>query len=237
MCMNHKYKLTIKSAYPKALAGLMIGFSTILVACDGDQKQQPRASSQQQKAQSQTIKLEKEFEQWLAQQDKQKIQAYQQYLAKHLKHPPSLFELSYNKHVKKQECLQERFSMVPQDKWKNIVAALKLIEKLQQQGLIENYKITSIYRSPSANQCIKAASKSKHLNNYAVDFQVLDKNGNLYASDDLHISKQLCQFWKTKGAALKMGLGTYVQHQFHIDVQGYRTWGSSYSRDSSACLE
>lgn len=176
------------------------------------------------------------FNTWKSQQDPKLIQEYQEYLAQHLQHPPSLFELTFNAHIHRPECLQYRFALADKSQWKNVVKPLKLIEKLQTQGLIENYKITSIYRDKQSNECGKGASASKHLGNYAVDFQVLDVRGQPYAKEDLSIQKKLCAYWKTQGYRDRLGLGTYLNHKFHVDVQGFRTWGYTYKRASSACL-
>lgn len=176
------------------------------------------------------------FKQWKAAQDPQLLQEYQAYLAQHLQHPPSLFELTFNAHIQRPECLQYRFALADQSQWKNVVQPLKLIEKLHAEGLIENYKVTSVYRDKQSNACGKGASRSKHLGNYAVDFQVLDANGKPYAQDDLSIQKKLCNYWKAYGHRDGLGLGTYLNHKFHIDVQGFRTWGYTYKRASSACI-
>ena len=48
--------------------------------------------------------------------------------------------------------------------------------------------------------------------------------------------KALCQFWQTEGKKLKMGLGMYGNNRFHIDTQGYRTWGKDFKSKSSPCL-
>ena len=177
------------------------------------------------------------FEQWKTQQNSQTLQKYQQFLAKELKQPPTLFELSYNKHISKAECLKYQFALAPQQQWKNLVKPLKLLEDLKQQKIIQNYRIVSVYRGQQANECSRGAKASKHLYNHAVDFQVFNEKAQPYAHDDLSIQKKLCDYWRKHGKKLNLGLGTYTLHRFHIDLQGYRTWGHNYKGNTSACLK
>lgn len=219
----------MSSYFPIILCALGIAIFT------GCEKKPTRSKSTESKD-NVNQQLLKEFEVWQAQQDPKQIKKYKRYLADRLEHPPSLFELSYNIHIKQKECSQHRFALAPENQWKNIVKPLQLLEKLKKEGFIEQYKIVSVYRGSDANTCSRGASKSKHLGNYAVDFRVYDQQGHLYAKDDLKIVKALCQFWKTEGKKRNMGLGTYGHYKFHIDVQGYRTWGYDYKRASSECL-
>lgn len=231
--MSQQHVENNKTHYSKIVFGLILGLSMILVACKDDTEQQLISTAQPS---SNAEKLQQEFETWRQQQDQKQIDAYQQYLAKHLQQPPSLFALSYNIHIKKPECMQYRFGLAPESQWKNIVKPLQLIEKLKQQRIIENYRVTSIYRSVEANKCARGAKLSKHLQNYAVDFQILDAHGQAYPAGDTTIQKRLCDYWRIHGQRLNLGFGTYTQHRFHIDVQGFRTWGHTYKRDSSTCL-
>jgi len=47
----------------------------------------------------------------------------------------------------------------------------------------------------------------------------------------------MCQFWKKEGKNFKMGLGVYGNNRYHIDTQGYRTWGKDFKSISSPCLQ
>ena len=182
-------------------------------------------------------KVLKSFHLWKKQQSSKTIKKYQQFLAKELKQPPTLFELSYNKHIKDPTCLKYQFALAPQQQWKNLVKPLKLLEDLKQTKIIQNYRIVSVYRGQEANECSHGAKGSKHLHNHAVDFHIFDEKGKYYADNDLHVQKKLCEYWKKYGKKLNLGLGTYTSSRFHIDLQGYRTWGYNFKTNTSACLK
>lgn len=203
-----------------------------LSAC-AEQNQASTRTAEQLK----TDELHQQFQQWKKHQNPQQLKKYQDYLAKNLKNPPNLFDISINRHLSKPECLQYRFAIAPESQWKNLVDSLKLIEKLQQQKIIGQYTIVSVYRSPVANQCSRGAKASKHLTNSAVDFQILDPQGRPYAQINVLIQQRLCDFWRKYGTQYQMGLGTYPENKYHIDTKGYRTWGKSYKHDSSLCLK
>ena len=113
-----------------------------------------------------------------------------------------------------------------------MVGSLQLVEKLNHIDFYQHYTITAIYRNPALNACVSGASRSKHIYNYAVDFHVLDpKETNHKVRENL--VKLLCQFWKTEGENFKMGLGVYGNNRYHIDTQGYRTWGKDFKSTSS----
>ena len=190
-------------------------------------------------AQKQEKELQAQFALWKS-QNHEYAEKYERYLAKNLKNPPNLFDLSINRHLfrpqTKPECFQYRFSIVPESEWKNIIQPFKLMEKLQRQNIIGQYKITSTYRSPKANTCSRGAKASKHLHNYAVDFQLLDKNNQPLKEINIVMQQHICNFWLKHGKSHSMGLGTYQHNKFHIDTNGYRTWGITFKRDSSLCL-
>lgn len=177
-----------------------------------------------------------QFEQWKKTQNPVELEQYQNYFNAHLKQKPTLFELTYNSHPLGGECEKFRFSLPPKSLWKNLLPTLQLIEKLQLNGVYDHYKIVSVYRSQEANSCVKGAQKSKHLKNYAVDFQTLDQNFKPYADTDL-VEQRLCEFWRKEGRQYRLGLGVYGKQRFHIDTQGYRTWGVGYKSVSSPCLK
>ena len=176
---------------------------------------------------------QQQFQAWLKTQPPQHVQAYQQLLARHLKHPPSLFELTYNSHPASKDCLYQPFALPPEKLWANIIPPLKLLENLNHAQVITPYHLSSTYRDPAANICIRGAKGSKHLNNTAIDFQLEDSSANNIQM----VEQRLCRYWKQYGRSKQMGLGIYGRGRFHIDVQGYRTWGKDYKRVSSACLQ
>lgn len=125
-------------------------------------------------------------------------------------------------------CPEQEYEIPPQNQWPAIIPTLKLIEQLQQRQLLPaNAQVGSSYRSQLSNTCSKGASRSKHLSNAAVDFD-LPEQANLV--------KNLCTFWKEHGQAYNFGLGFYDAQHIHIDTLGFRTWGYSYTHDSSLCV-
>ncbi|MBP6113778.1 MAG: hypothetical protein KA474_03460 [Acinetobacter sp.] len=190
-----------------------------------------RAKDKQQLAQYQ-----QQFEQWKLTQDPQLIAEYEKFFQSKVKQVPTLYELTLNSHPLKAECQQHRFSLPPKKLWSNLVAPLQLIEQLQGDGYFAHYKIVSVYRSREANSCVHGAKASKHLSNFAVDFQTLDEHRKPYANHD-EIDQKLCQFWHQQGKKHRLGLGLYSKQRFHIDTQGYRTWGIGFKSVSSPCLK
>ena len=180
--------------------------------------------------------LVQQFEQWKSQQDPQLLRDYYQFMAQYLKHPPSLMELTTTRNYMPEQCYSKRFAVPPKKYWKNVVESLQLVEKLNHIDYYQHYTITAIYRNPELNRCVQGASRSKHLYNYAVDFHVLaPKETNQKAREAL--VKKMCQFWRKEGENFKMGLGVYGNNRYHIDTQGYRTWGKDYKSTSSPCLQ
>lgn len=180
--------------------------------------------------------LVQQFEQWKLQQDPQLLRDYYQFMAQYLKYPPSLMELTTTRNYMPEQCYSKRFAVPPKKYWKNVVESLQLVEKLNHINYYQHYTITAIYRNPELNRCVQGASRSKHLYNYAVDFHVLaPKETNQKAREAL--VKKMCQFWRKEGENFKMGLGVYGNNRYHIDTQGYRTWGKDYKSTSSPCLQ
>lgn len=208
---------------PVALALL----AASLMACQQDMD---TASS---KERTKEHDLQQQFQAWLKTQPPQQVQAYQQLLNGHLNKPPSLFELTYNSHPAPKDCLYEPFALPPEKLWANIIPPLKLLEHLSNTQVITPYHVSSTYRDPAANLCIRGAKASKHLSNTAIDFQLEDSS----ASNMRMVEQRLCRYWKQQGRRQEMGLGIYGRGRFHIDVQGYRTWGKDYKRVSSACVQ
>lgn len=181
----------------------------------------PPESSQAQQA----------FQQWLGRQDAKHAQQYLSYLQQHTTIKLQLFELTYNRHPAKADCVFVRFAIPPKHQWRNLVPALQILDQLHQQHLIQQPRIISVYRDPAANQCIRGSQRSQHLSHHAIDFQVPPD-----ASDQsVSTTVQLCQFWRQQGKALRMGLGVYGFNRFHVDASGYRTWGIDFRRASSPC--
>ena len=217
----------------KNLTSILCGL-LVLTAC---QPQKPPKTSTEDHIKSvQQQQYLAEFEQWKNSQDPEQLKRYQQVFVTQLKQQPSLYELTVNAHPLSTACEQYRFAPPPEKYWTNVLQPLLLIEQLQKAGLYANYKIVSVYRSQAANHCIGGAKASQHLNNYAVDFQTLDESLKPYPDDDL-MDQKLCNFWHQYGRKPHLGLGLYGKQRFHIDTQGYRTWGLGFKSLSSPCLK
>lgn len=205
----------------------------VLQGCQRDTEQ---ANQSEQQDQGTKLAYQAEFEAWKLTQDPTLIAEYEKFFESKVKQVPTLYELTLNSHPLKAECQQHRFSLPPKKLWSNLVEPLQLIEQLQQEGYFAHYKIISVYRSREANQCVHGAKGSKHLNNFAVDFRTYDENKKHYA-DTQKIEQQLCQYWQKHGKRHAMGFGVYGKQRFHIDTQGYRTWGIGFKSISSPCLK
>ncbi|SPL68998.1 YcbK family protein [Acinetobacter stercoris] len=206
----------------------LISLILLLIAC-GHQTDQSEISSK-------TLKHQQQFNQWQKTQDPVLLQQYQNMINENLKHKLSLYELTYTAHHLPKNCEIFRFAIPAEKEWKRIIPSLQLIEKLQEVGIFKQFQIISTYRSPQLNSCVGGAKKSQHLNNFAVDFKVLDEHGKAY-SDYKSIEHELCLFWQEYGAEYKLGLGVYPSHSYHIDTVAYRTWGGDYRTQSSPCYQ
>lgn len=146
---------------------------------------------------------------------------------------PPAHELFYNSHARvKKSCQLPVFHVPPQKKWHQLVPTLVLINQLKHQGILGDIHVTSGYRDSQTNECVGGSRASKHLKNAALDFTIITSSTSVSAK---RTTQQLCQFWRNKGRRLQMGLGTYGKGRYHIDTQGFRTWGSNYRRATSLC--
>ena len=179
--------------------------------------------------------LKEKFNHWKAEQDPKLVDDYFQFIRQYLTQPPTKLEIMTNRNVMVKACESERFAIPPKAYWNNVVGSLKLLDQLYRDAYFERYTITAMYRSPSLNTCVHGAKQSKHVYHYAVDFHVLDPK-ETHEQDRKLLVKALCQFWQAEGKKLKMGLGMYGNNRFHIDTQGYRTWGKDFKSKSSPCL-
>ncbi len=237
MIQNNKIN-RCKIPHGKINLGLLLMACLNLMACQPQstaESSNNTKNASKQTSQPSEHKYLDQFEQWKKTQDPNQLQQYESYFSSYLKQAPTLYELTFNSHPLNAECAQFRFSLPPEEYWKNLLPTLQLIEKLQLIGLFEHYKIVSVYRSKEANNCVQGAKGSKHLSNYAVDFQTLDAQKKPYADTQM-IEQRLCHFWRKEGKSQALGLGIYGKQRFHIDTQGYRTWGIGYKSLSSPCM-
>jgi len=134
------------------------------------------------------------------------------------------------------ECEVEPFLIPPEESWPNVVPALRLVRD-EVVPAVEPVQVLSSYRTPELNVCAGGAGRSNHLDFSAVDLATSPRRGG----EQLY--RELCAMHADAGPPSRMGLGAYYDMgegdysggRFHIDAQGYRTWGRSYSSASSPC--
>jgi hypothetical protein len=136
-------------------------------------------------------------------------------------------------------CAGGPFAIPPERLWANAVPVLRFV-RARVVPAVGPVEAVSVYRDPRANLCSRGASGSKHLSFAGIDFVAPQQRDHraLFAS--------LCAVHARHGAANRFGLGAYFdadkparnqRGRFHIDVSGYRTWGSDYRAGSSGCVK
>ncbi|MBJ9985237.1 peptidase M15 [Acinetobacter sp. S40] len=137
-----------------------------------------------------------------------------------------------------QDCNYEQYDVPEQSVWANIVPTLNLLSTLIKSDVLQNFELTSSYRSPVLNSCVNGAKTSSHMQNAAIDFRIGSENPDTNEALEITNSKlKLCKFWQTEGQKYNMGLGVYSTGQIHIDTKGFRTWGPDLTWHSSICAE
>ncbi|ABC63873.1 D-Ala-D-Ala carboxypeptidase family metallohydrolase [Erythrobacter litoralis] len=128
------------------------------------------------------------------------------------------------------------FRIPPRELWPNIVPALRLVRD-EVKPRVGEVEVLSSYRTPDLNTCARGASRSNHLDFSALDLRTVDgKSG-----PDFY--QRLCAMQDAAGPGSRMGLGAYYDAsrpnyaggRFHIDAEGFRSWGRSYTAASSPC--
>jgi hypothetical protein len=122
-------------------------------------------------------------------------------------------------------CQAPEFLLPPSDRAAAIVPTLRVVAQLQALGIVEGSNVRSGYRSAALNHCSGGSARSRHLLNNALDFDLADGSQ----------ASALCEFWRTRGPSLAMGLGFYTPTRIHIDTSGHRTWGNNHRRGTSLC--
>jgi len=174
---------------------------------------------------------------WLASADhRQAVQAYKQFLKqKGLANLVPDHELLSSARDW-QKCGVEPYAVPPREIWSNIVPTLSILKALVDDGVINDFEVTSVYRALSLNRCAGGADASRHVFNAALDFRIGPEQPTDLDQFNIQQTKtKLCQFWATKGQALNMGLGVYASGQIHIDSQGFRSWGPDHHYRTSIC--
>ncbi|WP_447501813.1 D-Ala-D-Ala carboxypeptidase ZrlA [Acinetobacter pittii] len=174
---------------------------------------------------------------WLASADhRQAVQAYKQFLKqKGLANLVPDHELLSSARDW-QKCGVEPYAVPPREIWSNIVPTLSILKALVDDGVINDFEVTSVYRALSLNRCAGGADASRHVFNAALDFRIGPEQPTDLDQFNIQQTKtKLCHFWATKGQALNMGLGVYASGQIHIDSQGFRAWGPDHHYRTSIC--
>ena len=169
---------------------------------------------------------EERFQAWRATPAAAGVANYQQYL-----HRQSLDDVAPLRALLRsarnwRECGADEFALPPQAKWPNILPTLRALRELQAARLVDGRQVASGYRDAALNRCAGGSLRSRHLSNNALDFDLSQSPDNI---------RQLCDYWRTKGPALKLGLGFYTDTKIHLDTAGFRTWGSDHTRRTSLC--
>ncbi|NUF16912.1 D-Ala-D-Ala carboxypeptidase ZrlA [Acinetobacter lactucae] len=174
---------------------------------------------------------------WLAIGDhRQSVQAYKQFLKQ-----KGLADLVPDHELLRsardwQKCGVEPYAVPPREIWSNIVPTLSILKALVDDGVLNDFEVTSVYRALSLNRCAGGADASRHVFNAALDFRIGPEQPTDLDQFNIQQAKtKLCQFWETKGQALNMGLGVYASGQIHIDSQGFRSWGPDHHYRTSIC--
>ncbi len=123
-------------------------------------------------------------------------------------------------------CDASEFVVPPREAWDRMIPTLRLVRELRHRGLLEDAQVGSVYRDAEFNRCEGGSTRSQHLRNSALDFDLPE--------DSTRVAR-LCAFWRASGAASRFGLGLYDDRHIHVDTAGHRTWGGDYSGRSSPC--
>ncbi|MDQ8952201.1 D-Ala-D-Ala carboxypeptidase family metallohydrolase [Acinetobacter rudis] len=166
----------------------------------------------------------------------QKVQKYKAFLHQHaLDNIVPDFEL-FQTARDWQKCNTPAYEIPPQELWGNIIPTLNILKRLRDDGIINDFTVSSVYRNDHLNRCAGGAGASKHVLNAAMDFRIGPTHPTQLQRQEIEQNKnKLCKFWREKGLMLNMGLGIYASGQIHIDSSGYRHWGADHKQQSSPC--
>lgn len=177
------------------------------------------------------------YKQWLSEgSHEQQVNRYHNYLIRHdVSRAAPMFELL--KSARDWErCGREPYAVPSSELWDNLLPTLKVLQQLQDQKILDDIEVTSVYRDAELNQCANGSPGSKHVHNSALDFRIGSENPDMGELEKIARAKhQLCEYWQNNGQRLNMGLGVYASGQIHIDTQGFRTWGPDHTHNTSIC--
>lgn len=244
-----------KAGYPRIRWLLLLPIITLLGSCVSSPPKKPVTVTQVVRP-AQPLKLNKRppelvieqntrlhaappasYTQWLNQgAHRQQVTRYYNYLIRHdASHAAPMFELLKSARDW-QRCGREPYAVPSSELWDNLLPTLKVLQQLQDQKILNNIEVTSVYRDAELNQCANGSPGSKHVHNSALDFRIGSETPDIGELEKIARAKdQLCKYWQTHGQRLNMGLGVYASGQIHIDTQGFRTWGPDHTHNSSIC--
>jgi hypothetical protein len=118
------------------------------------------------------------------------------------------------------ECNGPPFEVPPFRLWPGMTDTLRAIRGAVKPAVGE-VEAVSGYRNPALNECARGASRSAHLDFFALDLVPLApvSRGDLM--------RRLCATHARVGRRYDMGLGFYAFTRFHIDTRSFRRWGSA----------
>lgn len=134
-------------------------------------------------------------------------------------------------------CNSDFFAFPPEELWDSIVPTLKLVEE-EVVPVTGDVEVVSAWRSQEINECVGGASRSRHMGFSALDLIPAKP------TDSQTLFADLCAMHEGINALSRMGLGAYfdpddpsrnTNGRFHIDSNGYRSWGYDYTRNSDPC--
>jgi hypothetical protein len=124
------------------------------------------------------------------------------------------------------KCGGPQFEIPPKDRWDTMRQVLDLLAELKKRGIVKDVEGASAYRNPKLNACANGAPGSAHTRSFALD---------IVAAPGTVDVERLCEFWRNEGKPWGMGLSRYPSGRIHLDVSGWRTWGSDHSRRTALC--
>jgi len=169
---------------------------------------------------------EDRFEDWSATAAASGVAEYRQYLQRQGLSDVAPMRALLRSARNWRECNAGEFASPPRALWPNILPTLRALRQLQAAGLVDGRKVASGYREATLNRCAGGSARSRHLSNNALDFDLLESPENV---------ERICDFWRSQGPALKLGLGFYTDTRIHLDTSGFRTWGSDHTKRTSLC--
>ena len=192
---------------------LALALSTLLPACDNHGPARQPAKPR--------------FDAWVDAGHRDDVAAYRAHLARKALADVMPMEALLRTSRRWRICLHDEFATPPAGLQPNIEPTLRVVDRLQDAGLIDPALARSGWRESGVNRCAGGATGSRHLQNNAIDFDLPEGPDKV---------ADLCAWWRRHGAATRMGLGFYTPTAIHIDTSGFRTWGTDRTRRTSLCV-